>query len=97
MRGTPIRNRRPTHPGEMLELEYLRPQGISVEDFADQIGEDREDLEQVIQGNRGLSLSMVVKFAKAFNMSPAFWLNLQHSHDLWWITHSPEAKEIRGG
>ncbi|MFG1691103.1 transcriptional regulator, partial [Gemmatimonadota bacterium] len=46
-------NRPPTHPGEMLLEEFLKPLGISQVDFANRIGGSYVRLNALINGRRG--------------------------------------------
>lgn len=73
----------PVLPGEMLNEEFLRPLGITQKNFADHIGVDIKTVNRVIKGHTAVTPELAVKFAAAFSMSPEFWLNLQHSVDIW--------------
>jgi addiction module HigA family antidote len=43
---------------------------------------DRENLDEIIRGKRGVSSNTAWLLSGAFNTSPEFWLNLQSMHDL---------------
>ncbi len=73
----------PVLPGEMLSEEFLRPLGITQKNFADHIGVDIKTVNRVIKGHTSVTPELAVKFAAAFSMSAEFWLNLQHSVDIW--------------
>ena len=77
------KNRRPTHPGEMLLLEFLEPLGISQADFARHLGWTYTRLNEIANGKRGVTASSALTFADAFSMEPEFWMNLQRDWDLW--------------
>ena len=88
------KNRPPTHPGEMLLEEFLRPLGISQADFAERIGVSYVRLNSVVNGRRGVSSDTALRLERATGMGAGFWLNLQRDWDLWHTLHSPAAKEI---
>ena len=73
------KNRRSTHPGEMLKEEFLVPMGITQQALADAIKVPFQRVNEVVAGKRGLTPSTALRLAKFFGMSPDFWLNLQWS------------------
>ena len=76
------KNRRSTHPGEMLKEEFLVPLGITQQALADAIKVPFQRVNEVVAGKRGLTPSTALRLAKFFGMSPDFWLNLQMVYDL---------------
>src|SRR6185503_3601341 len=76
------KNRRSTHPGEVLKEEFLRPMGITQQALADAIKVPFQRVNEIVTGKRGLTPSTALRLAKFFDMSPGFWLNLQMVHDL---------------
>lgn len=77
------KNRAPTHPGEMLLEEFLKPAGITQKEFASHLGWSYARLNEIIHGKRGISASSALALGDAFGMEPEFWLNLQRDWDLW--------------
>jgi addiction module HigA family antidote len=75
----------PVTPGEMLQEEFLTPMKLTQKQFADHIGVDIKTINRVVNGKSSLTPELAVKFAAALSMSAEFWLNLQHSVDLWEI------------
>ncbi len=73
----------PVLPGEMLVEEFLKPLMLTQKAFADHIGVDTKTVNRVIKGRTAVTPDLAVKFAAAFSMSAEFWLNLQHSVDIW--------------
>lgn len=73
----------PPHPGEILAGLYFEPLKLTVTDAAGKLLIARPNLSAIINGKAGISASMALKLAKAFDTSPQFWLNLQMSYDLW--------------
>lgn len=77
------KNRPPTHPGEMLLEEFLKPAGITQKDFSKHLGWSYARLNEIIHGHRGVSALSALALGDAFGMEPQFWLNLQRDWDLW--------------
>jgi addiction module HigA family antidote len=71
------------HPGSILKEMYLDPLGISVTDFAGNIGVARRTVSLVINGHSGISAEMALRLSKALNTTPEMWLNMQQKYDLW--------------
>ncbi|MCY4362117.1 MAG: HigA family addiction module antitoxin [Gammaproteobacteria bacterium] len=84
------KNRPPTHPGEMLLEEFLKPIGVSQKEFAVHLGWTYARLNEIINGKRGVSAESALAFGEALNTGPDFWLNLQGHWDLW---HSMQTHE----
>ena len=75
--------RPPTHPGEMLLEEFLKPLKISQKEFAKCLGWTYARLNEIVNMRRGVSVDSALAFSDVFNMEPEFWLNLQRDWDLW--------------
>lgn len=75
-------NRTPTHPGEVLLLEFLEPLGVTQVAFASHLGVPVQRVNEVVRGRRGVSPESAWLFAQALNTSPEFWMNLQANYDL---------------
>jgi len=72
----------PTHPGEILLMEFLTPMGLTQVEFAKHLGIPIQRLNEIIRGKRGVSPETAWLLAQALGTSPEFWLNLQGAHDL---------------
>lgn len=88
------KHRPPTHPGEMLLEEFLRPLGITQAAFAERIGVSYVRLNSLINERRGVTPDTALRLARATGTSAEFWLNLQRDWDLWETLHSDAIKEI---
>jgi len=88
------RNRAPTHPGEMLLEEFLKPMGITQSDFAVRLGVSFPRLNEIIRGRRGVTPDTALRLAKVLGMSAEFWLGLQLDWDLWNAMQSKQYAEI---
>jgi antitoxin HigA-1 len=94
MRKLPT-HRPPTHPGEMLLEEFLKPMNISQTDFAQRIGVSYPRLNELIHGKRGVTPDTALRLARVLKMPADFWLGLQQDWDLWHAMRTPEAKAIQ--
>jgi addiction module HigA family antidote len=84
MEGTMLkREMPPEHPGIVLKEMYLEPLGVSVTEFADNIGVARRTVSLIINGHSGISAEMALRLSKAFKTSPELWLGMQQKYDLW--------------
>lgn len=84
----------PTHPGEMLLEEYLKPMGVTQTEFAEAIGVSYPRLNEIIKGRRGVTPDTALRLERALGASAQFWLNLQLGWDLYHAMHAPTAAEI---
>lgn len=85
----------PTHPGEMLLEEFIRPLGIKQTEFAERIGVSYPRLNEIIHAKRSVTPDTALRLERALGMDAQFWLNLQLMWDLYHAKHSPAAGEIR--
>lgn len=75
-------DRKPTHPGEMIREEFLVPMHISQEQLAEAIHMPYQQIDELVNQQRGVTPSMALRLAKFFGMSANFWLNLQIRWDI---------------
>lgn len=75
-------NRVPTHPGEILRLEFLEPLGITQVALAAHIGVPVQRVNELVRGKRGVTPDTAWLLAQAFETTPDFWMNLQAAYDL---------------
>lgn len=78
-------SRPPTHPGEILLEEFLKPLELSQEQFAKHLGSSwtQPKISEIINKKRRITESIALDFADALGTSPEFWINLQYRYDLW--------------
>ena len=74
--------RTPTHPGEIILEEFLRPMGRSQVQFARHLGVPVQRINEIIRGKRGITPDTAWLLSQAFGTSPKFWVNLQSAYDL---------------
>lgn len=75
-------NRIPTHPGVVLEREFLKPLGVSQVALAAHLGVPVQRINELVRGKRGVTPETAWLLAQALNTTPEFWVNLQTAYDL---------------
>ena len=75
--------RRPTHPGEMLNEDFMKDYRLTVAGLAAAVGVSRQSINELLRGRRAVSPEMALRLSRLFGNSPEFWLNAQRAVDLW--------------
>ncbi len=88
------RKRPPTHPGEMLFEEFVKPLKLTQTELARRLGVSYPRLNEIIKGRRSVTPNTALRLSRVLGMSADFWLGLQQDWDLWHAMNSPKAKEI---
>ena len=87
-------HRTPTHPGEMLLEEFLRPMGLTQRELSVAIRVSYQRVNEIINGRRRITPSTALRLAKFFGVSPDFWMNIQLRWDLYFANQS-EADNLK--
>ena len=82
------KNRRPTHPGEILLEDVLPELSISQGEFADQLKVSRRTVSEILHGHRSLTPDMAIRISRLIGGTPDGWLRMQQAIDLWDLEHS---------
>jgi len=77
------KSRKPTHPGEILVEEFLRPMGLSQVELARKMGVSIQRVNTLINGKRDMSAETAVLLSRTLKTSSEFWMNLQVACDLY--------------
>jgi len=85
--------RKPTHPGEVLREDVLKPLGLTVTEAAKRLGVTRKTLSELLNAKSSLSPEMAVRISKATKTTPESWLNMQSKLDLWKAEQKPAKVE----
>ncbi len=83
-------HRTPTHPGEMLVEEFLKPMGLTQRDLADAIHVPYQRINEIVNGKRGMTPSTALRLEKFLGVSASFWLNLQLRWDLYFAQQAEQ-------
>ncbi|GBC62246.1 addiction module antidote protein, HigA family [Desulfonema ishimotonii] len=81
-------HRTPTHPGEILSEDFLKPMGLTQRQVANAIRVPYQRVNEIINGRRGITPSTALRLSKFFGTSAAFWMNLQLRWDLYFVQKS---------
>jgi antitoxin HigA-1 len=76
-------DREPTHPGEMLLEEFLKPMGVTQQQLAKAINVPYQRVNEIVNRRRGITPGTALRLAKFFGNTAAFWMNLQLRRDLY--------------
>ena len=82
----------PTHPGEMLLKEFLKPLGMTQVAFARHVGVSFKRINELVNGRRAVTPETAFLLAGALGTTPQFWMNLQTTYDL---VHHPARHKVK--
>ena len=72
----------PVRPGEVLQELYLAPLGMGAIALARRLGVPRTRIERLVKGTTRMTPDTALRLARAFNTTPAYWLNMQTHYDM---------------
>lgn len=72
----------PVHPGEILDVEFLQPLGLTQYRLAKSINVAPRRINEIVKGTRSVTANTALRLARYFGTSDRFWLNLQSNYDL---------------
>jgi addiction module HigA family antidote len=73
---------KPVHPGEILREEFMIPRGLSMNRMAMDLHVPVTRVAEIYHERRGITTDTALRLARYFNMSAAFWMNLQARYEL---------------
>lgn len=88
-----IGKRKPTHPGEVLREDVLKPLSLTVTEAAKRLRVTRKTLSELLNCKASLSPEMAVRISKATRTTPESWLYMQAKLDLWNAEQKPTRVE----
>ena len=88
--------RKPTHPGEILREDVIKPLGLTVTEAANRLGVTRKTLSASLNCRASMTPEMAVRVGKATKTSPESWLYMQAKLDLWIAEQKPPKIEELG-
>lgn len=78
-----VKKRKPTHPGEILDEDYIKPLNLNLHKLAERLGIARNTLFKIRSCKARITPAIALSLADAFDTTPHLWLNLQANYDLW--------------
>lgn len=85
----------PAHPGQSIRADCLEPLGLTVTEAAKALGVSRQALNNLINGQAGISPEMAIRLDKAFGGGADTWLRLQAAYDLAQATKYADKIKVR--
>lgn len=77
------KHRMPSHPGEILLEEFLKPLEMSQVELAQRMGVPVQRVNTLINGKRDMTAMTAILLARVLKTSSEFWMNLQVACDLY--------------
>ena len=84
-------HRAPTHPGEMLNEEFLLPMEMTLQELATAIHISYKTINEIINNKKQITPSIALRLAIFLGMSEDFWMNLQLRWDLY---HTKKLEQV---
>jgi len=72
----------PVHPGEILLEDYMKPEGISINQLARDLRVPVTRISEIVNERRGITGDTALRLGRYFSNSAEFWMNLQRNYDL---------------
>ena len=73
---------RAVHPGEVLQEDYLKPLGLSVNALAKALNVPTSRMNDIVHERRGISADTALRLERYFGANAQGWLNMQTAYDL---------------
>jgi addiction module HigA family antidote len=91
------RKRMPSHPGEILVEDFIKPLGVTQVALAEHLNIPVQRINELVRGKRGVTPETAWLLAGALGTTPEFWLNLQANHDLVRVRPAREVRQLAVG
>jgi antitoxin HigA-1 len=89
---------KPVHPGEILQEEFLKPLGLSMNALALDLHVPVTRIADIVHERRAVTPETALRLAQYFNTTPEFWVNLQARFELESVTdreHEKVSREVQ--
>lgn len=70
-----------SHPGEILLMDWLEPLGLSQYALARAIGVPPRRINEIVKGQRGITVDTALRLGAFFGTDAQSWINLQTHYD----------------
>lgn len=89
--------RKPTHPGEVLLEDVIKPMNLSITHAAECLGVSRKTLSEIVNGRCAVTPEMAVRIGVATGTTPESWLEMQNRLSIWEAKQrKPRVKRFAG-
>ena len=72
----------PTHPGEVLRGDFLKPMGLSRYALAKALDVPQIRVSEIVNAKRAVTPDTALRLARYFGTSAEFWTGMQATYDL---------------
>ena len=72
----------PIHPGEILQEEFLKPMGISINKLSRELLVPPNRISEIVNGKRAITADTALRLGKYFGVSPEIWTGLQADYEI---------------
>jgi addiction module HigA family antidote len=77
------KNRKPTHPGEILREDIFASLNMTQAEIATALGVSRRSISQILNEHRPVTPDMAIRLARFLGSTADTWLNMQRELDVW--------------
>jgi addiction module HigA family antidote len=67
----------------MLREDFMSDFNLNATSMAMALGVSRQTINELLRERRAITPLMALRLSRLFGNSPDFWMNAQHSYDLW--------------
>jgi addiction module HigA family antidote len=71
----------PITPGELLQVEFLQPLGVSQYRLAKAIGVPASRISEIVTSQRAITANTELRLCRFLGLSPGYWLRAQAAYD----------------
>lgn len=89
------KNRKPTHPGEVLREDVLPELKLTQAEFANRLGVSRRTVSELLHERRPVTPDMAIRLGKLLGNGPQIWLRMQQTLELWKLERGPRYRHIK--
>ena len=72
----------PTHPGEVLREDFLKPVGLSQYALAKALCVPQIRISQIVNAKRAVTPDTALRLARYFGTTAEYWIGMQATYDL---------------
>jgi addiction module HigA family antidote len=95
-KGDTMQMQNPSHPGEIIREDCLKPLGLTVTAAAKGLGVTRKTLSDLLNGHSGVSPDMAIRLEKAGWSTADTWLRMQMTRNLFEARQHADKIEVKG-
>ena len=90
-----MKKRKPIHPGEILQKEFLDKLDVTAYRLARDLRIPKTRVSAIVHGQRSITADTAIRLARYFGNTAEFWLNLQSSYELELVRRGSARSAVR--